>query len=72
VLLGDATLACRLLAKRFEHSLTRVFEQSEHGRALAEAGFEQDLAVCATLDTYPVVPIYHDRQVTKLGPDLVR
>lgn len=72
VRLGDATLACQLLAKRFESSLTRVFEQSEHGRALAEAGFEQDLVTCATLDVFPVVPVYHDRQVTKLGPDLVR
>ncbi|MFN9216002.1 MAG: 2-phosphosulfolactate phosphatase [Gemmatimonadota bacterium] len=72
VQLGDATLACQLLAKKFEHSLARVFEQSEHGRALVEAGFARDLEICATLDAFPVVPVYHDRQVTKLGPDLVR
>jgi 2-phosphosulfolactate phosphatase len=72
VRLTDAALACTLLAKRFEHGLSRVFEQSEHGRALADAGFSADLDVCATLDIFPVVPIYFDRQVTKLGPDIVR
>jgi 2-phosphosulfolactate phosphatase len=72
VRLGDAALACTLLAKRYEHSLARVFEHSEHGRALAEAGFDSDLAMCASLDAFPVVPLYLDRQVTRLGPDLSR
>jgi 2-phosphosulfolactate phosphatase len=70
--LGDAALACTLLAKRYEPSLARVFDHAEHGRALTEAGFAADLAVCATLDAYPVVPLYLDRQVTRLGPDLAR
>ncbi len=72
VALSDAALACLTLAKRFGDDLPRLFAQSEHGRALVEAGFGDDLAVCATLDAYSVVPIYHDRQVTKLGPDLAR
>ena len=30
------------------------------------------LIVCANVDSHPVIPIYHDRQITKLGPDRER
>jgi 2-phosphosulfolactate phosphatase len=72
VRLNDAGQACSLIDKRYGDRLDRLFEDSEHGRALAEAGFAEDLAVCATVDAHPVIPIYHDRQITKLGPDRER
>jgi len=72
VRLNDAAQACSLIDKRYGDRLDRLFEDSEHGRALAEAGFAEDLAVCANLDAHPVIPIYHDRQITKLGPDRER
>ena len=50
----------------------RLFAESVHGRALAEAGFGADLELCAAIDTYPVIPVYQDRQITKLGPDRER
>ena len=34
--------------------------------------FVEDLAACAALDSYPVIPIFQDRQITKLGPDRER
>jgi phosphosulfolactate phosphohydrolase-like enzyme len=34
--------------------------------------FGDDLTACATVDSYPVVPLYQDRQITKLGPDRER
>jgi 2-phosphosulfolactate phosphatase len=72
VRLNDAAQACSLIDKRYGDRLDRLFEDSEHGRALAEAGFAEDLAVCASVDAQPVIPIYHDRQITKLGPDRER
>jgi len=72
VRLNDAAQACCLIDKRYGDSLDRLFEDAEHGRALAEAGFGEDLAVCASVDAHPVVPIYQDRQITKLGPDRER
>ena len=72
VRLNDAAQACALIDKRYGDRLDRLFEESEHGRALAEAGFADDLAVCANVDAHPVIPIYHDRQITKLGPDRER
>ena len=45
---------------------------SAHGRALSEAGYGDDLADCAAIDSYPIIPIYQDRQITKLGPERER
>jgi len=72
VRLNDAAQACCLIDKRYGDRLDRLFEDAEHGRALAEAGYGGDLAVCASVDAHPVIPIYHDRQITKLGPDRER
>jgi len=72
VRLNDAAQACCLIDKRYGDRLDQLFEDSEHGRALAEAGFSDDLAVCAAVDSHPVIPIYQDRQITKLGPDRER
>jgi 2-phosphosulfolactate phosphatase len=72
VRLNDAAQACCLIDKRYGDGLDRLFEDSEHGRALAEAGFTADLVVCAEVDAHPVIPIYQDRQITKLGPDRER
>jgi 2-phosphosulfolactate phosphatase len=72
VRLNDAAQACCLLDKRYGDRLDRLFEDSEHGRALVEAGFAEDLVVCADVDARPVIPIYQDRQITRLGPDRER
>ena len=72
VRLNDAAQACCLIDKRYGDRLDRLFEDAEHGRALAEAGYAEDLAVCAAVDAHPVIPIYQDRQITKLGPDRER
>jgi len=70
--LNDAAVAATLVDRKFGDNLTKLFETSVHGRALAGAGFAEDLAVCGQIDAYGVLPIYHDRQITKLGPDRER
>lgn len=69
---NDAAYACALLARGYGDTIGRTFLDSTHGRALADAGFREDLSVCAELDSYPVVPILTDRQITLLGPDRER
>lgn len=63
VAMGDAAVACRALHDRFGASIPGLFEACEHGQALAAAGLGEDLAVCADLDAYPVVPLFQDRQI---------
>ena len=70
--LNDAARASTMIDRRYGESLDRLFGESSHGRALVEAGFAEDLLVCAAVDAYPVVPIYQDRQITKLGPERER
>ncbi len=70
--LSDAAQACALIDRKYGESIFKLFDASEHGRALKAAGFADDLAACAAIDSYPVIPIFQDRQVTKLGPDRER
>ena len=70
--LGDGAFACTVLDRRYGDRLDKLFADSEHGRALAEAGFGEDLAACGAVNAHPVIPIYQDRQITLLGPDRER
>jgi 2-phosphosulfolactate phosphatase len=70
--INDAAQAAMLIDKKFGSGLKRLFRTSSHGIALAEAGFGDDLLACAKVDSYPVIPVYQDRQITKLGPERAR
>lgn len=65
--INDAANAAMVIDKKFGTSLKKLFKASSHGAALAEAGFADDLEFCAKVDSYSVVPVYQDRQITKLG-----
>ena len=70
--LNDAAQAAMLIDRKYGTNIKRLFKSSAHGLALIEAGFEGDLAVCAAVDSYPVLPVYQERQITRLGPDRER
>ena len=72
VLLNDAAQACALIDRKFGDHLVGLFDASEHGRLLRDAGFGHDLDVCAAVESAPVIPLYQDRQITRLGPDRER
>ena len=70
--MNDAAAASVLIEKKYGENIAKVFKESAHGKALQEAGFGDDLAAAAEVDAYPVVPIYQERQITKLGPERAR
>lgn len=70
--INDGALASSLIDRKYGDNLLRLFNTAAHGRALAAAGFEGDLAACAAVDSFPVIPIYQDRLITKLGPERER
>ena len=72
VAMNDAAQACALIDRKYGERVLQLFEASEHGRSLRDAGFGDDLAACAAIDSYSVIPLYQDRQITKLGPDRER
>jgi 2-phosphosulfolactate phosphatase len=69
---NDAAIACALIDGKYGDNIAEIFKDSIHGQALAEAGFGDDLVACAAVDSHPVVPIYQDKQITRLGPDRER
>ena len=70
--LNDAATAASLIDRKYGDNLMGLFLASGHGRALREAGFGDDLLVCATVDAFGVVPVYHAQQITKIGPERER
>lgn len=72
VILNDAARASVIVEQRYGDDLRRLFDDSEAGRALSDAGYGPDLDFCARIDSYPVVPVYQERQITKLGPERER
>ncbi|MBA3342709.1 MAG: 2-phosphosulfolactate phosphatase [Gemmatimonadaceae bacterium] len=66
---NDAADACVLIDRKYGDNIAKIFEDSSHGKALVQAGFGADLVACAAVDSHPVVPIYQERQITRLGPD---
>ena len=72
VQVNDAASASVLIEKKYGDNIAKVFKESNHGKELEEAGFGDDLAAAAEVDSYPVVPIYQERQITKLGPERAR
>lgn len=72
VSMNDAAQACALIDGMYGDNIEKIFKDSFHGKALAEAGFGDDLVAAAALDSHPVVPIYQERQITRLGPDRER
>jgi 2-phosphosulfolactate phosphatase len=72
VAMNDAAHSCALLARSYGDDVRSVFLDSAHGRALADAGFKEDLSLCAAVDAYPIVPVFTERQITRLGTDRER
>jgi 2-phosphosulfolactate phosphatase len=69
---NDAAAASMVIEKKYGDNIAKVFKESAHGQALESAGFGDDLTAAAEVDSYSVVPIYQDRQITKLGPERAR
>ena len=70
--LNDAAQTAILIDKKFGKSIKKLLRTCAHGVALVEAGFGDDLAVCADVDAYAVIAVYQDRQITKVGPERAR
>lgn len=65
---NDAARTCALIDRRYRDDFGRLFGDAAHARALAGAGFADDLAHCAGVDRYPVLPVLVDRQLVAIGP----
>ncbi|MGQ0764132.1 MAG: 2-phosphosulfolactate phosphatase [Gemmatimonadota bacterium] len=65
--INDAALVALTVERGYRRDITQVGRDASHARALREAGLERDVADCLTLDSFPVIPLYAERQITRLG-----
>lgn len=72
VQMNDGAVCAAFLDRRYGTRLDQLFAECEHGRALTEAGYADDLPLCAAVDSHPIIPVYADRKITKLGPERAR
>lgn len=65
--LNDAARAARETYRHYAGSLSRMLEESDHGRYLASIGFAEDLAYCSQVDIYDEILVIRDGRVIPGG-----
>ena len=68
VAMNDGAIAALEIARHFGERWLRALRVSRHGQELVELGFAEDLKICGTQDTHPVLPVYADRRITAHRP----
>ncbi len=64
---SDSARASVILYEKFSDDIAGMLKNSEHGKELLEAGFEQDLDFIARINSYSIVPFYnHDSDSLKI------
>jgi len=61
--LNDAAELTREYDRSHGQDVEGMLRRSEHGRYLIELGFEEDLPVCAKIDSVPVVPHLKEKRI---------
>jgi len=63
VALNDAAEMAREYDRAHGHAPELILRRSEHGRELVELGFEEDLEICARVDSVPLVPVLREGRI---------
>ncbi|MFQ5797840.1 MAG: 2-phosphosulfolactate phosphatase, partial [Bacteroidota bacterium] len=62
----DSSLMALTLYKKFGRNILKALRTSEHGRYLMDLGFEDDIKLCAGVDTVPVLPTLEGNVIRRL------
>lgn len=65
---NDAAKMALLLSKRYSRGLLTMLRNCSHGKYLRKLGFDEDLRVCAQVDSIGVVPVLEDGRLVKASP----
>jgi 2-phosphosulfolactate phosphatase len=64
IALNDAAEMAREYDRAHGHAPEAILRRSEHGRYLIDLGFEEDLPVCARVDSVPVAPLLREGRIS--------
>lgn len=67
IALNDAAEMAREYDRRLGGDPEGILRLSEHGRYLIEIGFEEDLPLCARIDSVPLVPLLKEGRIVAPG-----
>ena len=62
---NDAAQTALILSNNMGNNLTEMLRKVDHGRYLIEIGMEDDLPICAAIDSVPTVPVMRDGKFVK-------
>ncbi len=62
---NDAAQTALVLSNDMGDNLTELLRKVDHGRYLVEIGMEDDLPICAAIDSVPIVPVMRDGKFVK-------
>lgn len=62
---GDGARSAALIERRFVSDMSRLASEATHARSLTAAGFAVDVQTCLSLDTHPLVVVFHERQLRR-------
>ncbi len=65
--LNDAAVIACEFHREHGHSPEAILRRSEHGRYLIDLGFEEDIPLCAAIDSTPVVPHLREGRIAAPG-----
>lgn len=68
--MGDGAMAALAIA-RAHPDPAQLFPRTFAGQTIADAGLGEDLAFCAQIDRYDILPVLQDRQITLSAPAAV-
>lgn len=69
IILTDAGRTSKALWLQLSENLQHEIRYCDHGKYLSSIGFENDVAICSTLNRFPVLPYLKDGSTLKLWSD---
>ena len=63
-LLNDGALAAKILYEQYAGNVLEMLHQSSHGKRLLQIGQEEDLKICASINSINIVPVYQEGKIS--------
>lgn len=64
-ILGDSARGALSIYNDFGRDIYKTLRESEHGRLLADLGYEEDIRVASEIDSMPLVPVLEQTAIKK-------
>ncbi|MBI5059587.1 2-phosphosulfolactate phosphatase [candidate division KSB1 bacterium] len=60
---SDSARAAQLLYEKYSSDIPALHRECSHGQFLARIGYDEDLEICARVDTHPIIPTFIEGKI---------